>query len=44
MVDFVLKSNKIKNYKIVEIPDYFDDDKWCQNIKDNIKGIDVIYS
>ncbi|MBI2108188.1 nicotinamide-nucleotide adenylyltransferase [Candidatus Woesearchaeota archaeon] len=44
MIDEVMKANKIKNYEITEIPDYFDDMKWCGHIKDRIKRFDVAYS
>ena len=44
MIDAVMKANKIKNYEIAEIPDFFDDGKWFGYIKENIKGIDAAYS
>ncbi len=44
MFDAVMKGNKITNYEIAEIPDFFDDDKWCGYIKNNLKNIDVAYS
>lgn len=44
MIDAVMKSNKIRSYEIAEIPDFFDDEKWCGYIKENIKGIDAAYS
>ena len=44
MIDAVMKSHKIKNYETAEIPDFFDDGKWCGYIKENIKGIDAAYS
>lgn len=44
MIDAVMKASKIKNYEIAEIPDFFDDEKWCSCIKNNIKNVDVAYS
>ena|SRR3989338_7094329 len=44
MIDAVMKANRIKNYEIAEIPDFFDDGKWCGYIQEKIKGIDAAYS
>lgn len=43
MIEDTLKANKIKNYKIFGIPDFFDDEKWVGYIKNNIK-FDIVYS
>lgn len=43
MIELILKSNKIKNFKILDIPDFFDDDKWMEFIKSNA-GFDIAYS
>src|SRR3989338_10966709 len=44
MIDAAMKADKIKNYETAEIPDFFDDEKWCGYIKEKIKDIDVAYS
>lgn len=44
MVEGVLNANRIKDYEIAEIPDYFDDMKWCGHIKGKIKSFDTAYS
>ena len=44
MINAVMKADKIENYDIVEIPDFFDDEKWCGYIKSNIKNIEAAYS
>ncbi len=43
MIENVLKNEKIKNFKIIAVPDVFDDKKWISFIKKQAK-IDVVYS
>jgi len=44
MIEKVLRNNNLSSYRIISIPDYFDDEKWCKHIKENIKNIDAVYS
>lgn len=43
MIESALKNEKIKNFKIIAVPDVFEDKKWVSIIKKQAK-IDVVYS
>jgi len=44
MVSKALKSNKIKNFKIYPVPDFYDDAKWTSHIREKLPKFDVVYS
>ena len=44
MIDSALKSNKIKNYKIVAYPDQFNDKKWVGYAKNNFPKYEIVFS
>ena len=44
MIKETVMQNKIKNFEIVELPDFFDDEKWTDYIKKKIPKFDVAYS
>ena len=44
MIEETLRANSINNFKIVEIPDFFDDEKWMGHILTELPQFDVFYS
>lgn len=44
MITRVLRKNKIKNFKIYPVPDFFDDKKWIEYIKAKLPKFDIVYS
>ena len=44
MIINVLKKNKIRNFKIYQVPDLYNDKKWIEYIKKNLPKCDYVYS
>lgn len=44
MIQKVLKNNKISNYEIYPVPDFYDDVKWMKYIAANLPEFDIAYS
>ena len=44
MIINALKNNKIKNYKIYQVPDLYNDKKWVSYIKKNLPSYEFVYS
>lgn len=44
MITKTLRNNKIKNFKICQIPDLHDDKKWVDYIKKNTPKFDFVFS
>ena len=44
MIEKTLKNNKIKNYKIYAVPDFYNDKKWVGHIKNGLPKFDAVYS
>ena len=44
MITSVLKANKIKNYRIIAIPDVYNDKKWIRLIESKARRFDTIYT
>jgi len=44
MIVRILKSNKIKKYRIYPVPDLYNDRKWVEYIKKNLPNYEFVYS
>ena len=44
MISLVLKANKIKNFKIYPVPDFYDDARWIGYIKKKVPKFDIVIS
>lgn len=44
MIEIVLKSEKLKNYKIIPLPDYHDNVQWVKQMKTYVPRFDRFYS
>lgn len=44
MIIEVLKKNKIKNYRIYSVPDFYNDKKWVDHVKNNLPSYNFVYS
>jgi len=44
MILLSLKANKIKNYKIYNVPDHNDDEKWIKGLRKSVGDFDSLYT
>ncbi len=44
MIEMTLKAQKIKDYKIVAIPDIDDNEKWVEHVKRLVPSFDIVYT